>query len=106
MTEMERDLETVLLERYELWKRIGYTAVYFKRMLTFSDPIYKGPVETVRHLIGKEPGAGSGFERLRAAGKLDWTVEALFNDDRPWHRLFSDAEVEAARRRYRSARPC
>jgi hypothetical protein len=105
MTEMERELETVLLQRYELWKGIGYGARRFKRMLTPSDPTYKGPVGTVRHLLAKKPGPASGFERLRAANKLDWTIEALFEDDRPWHRLFTDAEIEAARRRYRSAWP-
>jgi len=97
MTELERELETVLLQRYELWKRIGYRAVYFKRMLAPKDRIYKGPVRLVKHLIRKKPGAGSGFQKLREAGKLDWTVEALFEGDRPWHRLFTDAEIEAAR---------
>ena len=105
MSEMERELEVVLLQRYELWKGIGYSARRFKRMLTPSDVTYKGPVGTVRHLLRKRPGARSGFERLRAAGKLEWTVEALFEHDRQWHRLFTDAEIEAARRRFRAARP-
>jgi hypothetical protein len=104
MMEMERELEAILLQRYELWKRVGYSARRFKRMLTPSDDTYKGPVGTVRHLIGKKPGASSGFERLRGAGKLDWTVEALFDKERPWHGLFTDDEIATARERYRSAR--
>ena len=41
MTDMERELETTLLQRYELWKRVGYSARRFKRMLTPSDGTYK-----------------------------------------------------------------
>jgi hypothetical protein len=104
MNPMERELETALLARYELWKQISYSAVYFKRMLTPSDPIHKGPVATVRHLLHKEPGEKSGFNRLNAAGKLDWTIEALFDAPQPWHALFTDAEVQTARQRYRAAR--
>jgi hypothetical protein len=104
MSPMERELEAALMERYRLWKQIGYTAVYFKRMLTPSDPIHKGPVKTVRHLLASKPGETSGFNRLDDAGKLDWTVESLFDENQPWHALFTAAEIDTARQRYRSAR--
>jgi hypothetical protein len=104
MTPAERELETLLLQRYELWKQTGYVARRFKRMLTPGDATYKGPVETVRHLLRKKPGKASGFARLCAAGRLDWTVEALFEKPADWQRLFTEADVETARQRYLSAR--
>jgi hypothetical protein len=104
MTPMERELEAALMERYRLWKQIGYTAVYFKRMLTPTDRIHKGPVGTVRHLLAKNPSEKSGFNRLKGAGKLEWTVEALFDADQPWHALFTESEIDTARQRYRGAR--
>jgi hypothetical protein len=104
MMPLERVLETALLRLYDLWKSVGYRAIYFKRMLTASDRIYKGPVGTVRHLLGKKPGEKSGFHRLAAAGKLEWTIEALFEGEQRWHELFTLAEIETARERYRSAR--
>jgi len=77
---LERELLSSLLALYEKWKTIGYTAVYFKRMLTTSDKLYKGPVGKVKHLLGKNLSDKSGFERLRRAKKLDWTVEYLLTD--------------------------
>jgi hypothetical protein len=103
MSSLERDLEEVLLRLYEQWKSVGYTAIYFKRMLTPGDPIFKGPVGTVRHLLSKEPTAKSGFVRLRDAGKLDWTIEALFNGEAAWHALFGASEIAKARTRFASA---
>jgi hypothetical protein len=100
MATLEQELEKALLERYKLWKDIRYTAKYFKRMLTPSDRIYKGAVETVKHLMGKKLTEKSGFERLKKAGRLEWTVEALLADEK-WHPLFEDWELERARQRVR-----
>jgi hypothetical protein len=104
MTPMERELEAVLLRRYEQWKQVSYRATRFKRMLTPTDPTYKGPVGTVRHLLGKEPSQRSGFNRLKTAGRLDLTVEALFDADEQWHSLFAKSEIFKARERYRAAK--
>lgn len=102
MVKLEREFNEVLLARYEQWKEIGYKAVYFKRMLTPTDPIYKTPVGTVKHLIGKTLNEKSGFERLKKAGKLDWTIEALLADQK-WHPLFEHWELDRAKRRIEGA---
>jgi hypothetical protein len=104
MSPLERELESALLQLHRKSKEIKYNATYFKRMLTPGDPIYKGPTGTVKHLLGQELTETSGFERLRKAGKLDWTVEALISEDHQWHGLFEPWEVERARKRYLSAR--
>lgn len=102
MSELERALGQAMLGLYEKWKEVGYTARRFKRMLTPTDPTYKGPVGTVRHLLSKRPKGGSGFDRLVEAGKADWTIEALVAHDRSWHELFARREIEAARERLRA----
>jgi hypothetical protein len=101
MTPLEKELQSALLNRYEKWKEIGYSATYFKRMLTPSDPIYKGPTGTVKHLLKRKTlKETSGFERLRRARKLDWTVEALLKEKK-WHGLFEQWEIERASERLR-----
>lgn len=105
VTAIERELETILLQRYEQWKQIGYCATYFRRMLNPSDPIFKGPVGTVRHLLRKKLTEKSGFIRLRKAGKLELSVEALFQGQQAWHSLFIASEIDKARERCRSAKP-
>jgi hypothetical protein len=101
MSPLEKELLSALLNRYEMWKQIGYSATYFKRMLTPKDPIYKGPVETVKHLLRRNKlKETSGFERLRRAGKLDWTVEALLKEKK-WHTLFEQTEIARAVERLR-----
>ena len=102
MSPLEKELETALLRRYETWKQIGYSATYFKRMLTRSDPIYKGPVGTVKHLLGKNLTDQSGFSRLCRAKKVAWTVEALVQETK-WHQLFEDWEIARAIDRLRDA---
>lgn len=101
MTPLERELGEKLLSRYEDWKLIGYTAIYFKRMLTPGDPIYKGPVRTVKHLLGKNLSDKSGFVRLKKARRLDLSVEALICQDM-WRPLFEDWEVARATERLKS----
>ncbi len=104
MTEIETELETILLQRYSQWKQIGYSARRFKRMLNPSDRTFKGAAGTVRHLLGKKLTEQSGFNRLKAAGKLEWSIEALFEGQQTWHSLFTAAEIAKARERYRSAK--
>ena len=54
MSPLESELESALLRLYQKWKEIKYNAIYFKRMITACDPIYKGPTGTVKHLLGKK----------------------------------------------------
>jgi len=108
MTRLEKELDTELIEKeldtelrslYYKWRTIGYPAGYFWRMLTSKDPGYgKGPLGTVRHLLGGEPSMGSGFMRLLRANKLEWTVEALLLDPK-WKPLFTDLELQKAKSR-------
>ena len=100
MDELERELNSELLRLYDSWKTIGYSATYFKRMLTPTDPIYKGPVGTVKHLLGKKLSEKSGFNRLKVAGKLQLSVEAMLAVQKKWHPLFNDREIGKARERY------
>jgi hypothetical protein len=103
MSPLESELESALLRLYQQWKEIKYNAICFKRMITACDPIYKGPTGTVKHLLGKKSTQKSGFEKLRTAGKLGWTVEALISEDNRFQGLFEPWEVERARERYRAA---
>ena len=105
MSPLESELEAALLRLHKKWKEIKYNAVYFKRMLTPGDPVYKGPTGTVKHLLGQELTETSGFEKLRKAGKLGWTVEALICEDNRLQGLFEPWEVERARKRYLLASP-
>jgi hypothetical protein len=102
LSPIEHELSTALLALYEKWKLVRYSNSYFKRMLLPGDPIYKGPVGTVRHLLAKPIHEKSGFERLHKEGKLDWTVEKLLHDTK-WHPLFQSWVVERAKDRIRAA---
>lgn len=103
MAPPEKELLVSLLALYEKWKTVRYSNSYFKRMLMPSDAIYKGPVGTVKHLLGKNISQKSGFEKLRKAGKLSWTVEYLLKDPK-WHPLFERWEIDRANDRTRSAK--
>ena len=47
----------------------------------------------------KNKSSGPGFERLRRAGKLNWTTEALVTS-RQWRDLFEDEEIARAENDY------
>ena len=51
MSPLESELESALLQLYRQWKEIKYNAIYFKRMITPGDPIYKGPTGTVKRSL-------------------------------------------------------
>jgi hypothetical protein len=80
----------------EIYRRakaeLGYNASYFIQMLAND-----GAVTTARHLVmSSRP--SEGFTTLWERGRLDLTVEAHVIDPR-FAELFSDDEVETARRR-------
>ena len=62
-----------------------------------------GALGAVRRLV-MAPTPSDGFVRLWTADRLDLTVEALVLDDR-FSSLFTEAELDAARRRLEEARP-
>jgi hypothetical protein len=92
MSPLEKELDFALRALYHEWKPI-WRAGRFWRMLTSKDRRYgKGPVKTVKHLLESELCIGSGFMRLRKAGRLDLTVEHLVQNPK-WRPLFSDQEL-------------
>src|ERR1700686_1688856 len=83
MSKLESELQVALLDLHRKWGTIGYRATFFKRMLVCANPKYvHGPVGTVKHLIGKNLTEKSGFERSKGAGRLDWSVEKLIQQEK------------------------
>jgi len=106
MTRLEEELKTELLAVYDKASTIGYYPKYFKRMITSSNPQYnKGPAGTVRYLMLGSVSPQSGFQRLRKAGKIEWTVEWLIAKNPKWHPLFQNSEwvIKKAQARIREA---
>ena len=81
---------------YTLYRRArdeaGYNATIFLRMLTDGRGL-----RTARTLINA-PKPSDGYTALWERKRLDLTVEALVQDAR-WRPLFSQEEIERARRR-------
>jgi hypothetical protein len=106
MTPLEQELKSELLAIYDKCSTIRYYPKYFKRMLTASSPRFnRGPVGTVRHLMARTVSPDSGFRRLVAAGKLQWTVEWLIARNPKLHPLFerTDWVIKKAEARVRKA---
>lgn len=74
-------------------KETGYRATRFHRMLG-----EYGGLETARRLINDSSPA-EGYTKLYELNRLDLTVEALVVCNSTYHALFSDAEIQLARRR-------
>jgi hypothetical protein len=70
----------------------GYNATYFHNMLA-----QLGPLEAARKLLAA-PAVSDGFAALWERGRMDLTVEAIVSDPR-FAPLFSESEIEIARRR-------
>ena len=75
MSPLEKELETALLDLYEKWKvPIKRPKTGFLMMVRpNTSKRYKGPVNTVQHLLWG--GTSTGFEDLVQANRLDLTVE-------------------------------
>lgn len=56
---------------------------------------------TAKYLINAER-PSDGFTHLYERGRLDLTVEAMVVENPQWHPLFTEAELERARRRLRA----
>lgn len=90
----DQEFEAALIELYRRWVReVNYRAQRFLAMVR-----RRGPVEAARAVINaSEP--PRGFTRLRQAGRLDLTVEALVVENRRFHHLLTPQEVERAKTR-------
>jgi hypothetical protein len=90
----ERRLDALLLEAYQRAKsEAKYNATIFFRMLGDHRGLY-----TARYLINS-PIESDGYTQLYLRGRLDLTVEAVVIENRSVHALFSEEELERARRR-------
>ncbi len=80
---------------YEGGKEYGYNATRFLQMLRAD-----GGVATAKNLLAREvtDGGSGGLERMLRVGRLDLTVEWLVIQEH-WRDLFTDDEVDEARRR-------
>ncbi len=70
----------------------GYNATRFKRMLE-----ERGGVETAKVLL-KAPTVSDGFVELYMRNRLDLTVEAQLLENPQFWPLFTDTELDTARR--------
>lgn len=94
MTALEKQFDAAMLEIYQRAKaEIGYTPSIFHNML-----IERGGVQTAKFLINS-PKPSDGYTRLYMEGRLDLTVEAVVIDNPKWHQLFTNEELDRARKR-------
>jgi hypothetical protein len=95
MPPLEKELENALMELYEKWKSFMRPKNRFLQMLR-----REGPVRTVKHLLTGTP--SSGFDDLVKAKQIQLTVEWLALHPQ-WLLLFTDGELDVARKRVRVA---
>jgi hypothetical protein len=94
MANLETQFDQAMFDVYRRAKdEAGYNATIFLQMLTE----HRGLL-TAKTLINA-PKPSDGYTALYMRGRLDLTVEALVMEDERWHRLFTDEELQRARRR-------
>lgn len=99
MPNLETQFDNAMFDVYRRAKEeAGYNATIFLQMLTDR----KG-VQTAKTLINANK-PSDGYTALYMRGRLDVTVEALVLEDERWHPLFSDEELDCARKRLRDYR--
>jgi hypothetical protein len=92
--DLEKQFDRAMMDVYVRAKsEAKYTASVFHRMLC-----ERGGLSTAKYLIN-DPSESQGYTALWERGRLDLTVEALVSDDPRWHPLFTDDELERARKR-------
>lgn len=93
MTDLERDFHLLMVNIYKQAKEeVNYTASRFIKMVDD-----KGGLAAAKHLLS-QPMVSDGFVRLFEANRLDLSVEAqILANSRYWS-LFSDRELDTARR--------
>jgi hypothetical protein len=70
-----------------------YTASIFYNMLND-----RGGLATAKYLINL-PKESDGYTELHLRKRLDLTVEAMIVEDKRWHSLFTEDELDKARKR-------
>ena len=71
----------------------GYRAGRFLEMVNT-----QGGLETAKILLREEEPRG-GFVALHEQGRLDVTMEAIIAENEEWHPLFTQEEIEIAKKR-------
>ncbi|WGE27665.1 hypothetical protein PHA77_09085 [Edwardsiella tarda] len=92
MLEYEADFHDAMLRIYCQAKKDGYNAMRFQQMI-----LADGGLATAKKLLASK-GYSEGLTRLWEMGRLDISMEALVIKS-PWCSLFSEDELEIARKR-------
>lgn len=96
MATLEKLFDQAMFDVYRRAKEeAGYNAKVFFQMLTD-----RGGLRTAKALINATR-APEGYRALSERGHLDLTVEAVVVEEERWHSLFTDDELERARKRLR-----
>ena len=90
---LETEFEEALRGTYEAARKRGYVATYFLQMLD-----EHGGVETAKRLLAKSAPQTGLFE-LWNRGIINESMEAVICDSPKFHRLFTQEEINEARRR-------
>lgn len=94
MDNLEASFDEAMLNIYLSAKsECGYNAAYFLQMIQ-----NHGGLSAAKRLIHDNK-LHSGFTELYLRGRLDLTMEAIIWENDAWHSLFSDEELQIARRR-------
>lgn len=93
MTDTEHRFGEAMFAIYREAKELGYTPSLFIQMLN-----NKGPLETARQLINTS-NPSYGYTRLWELGRLDLSVEAAIHDNKEWHGLFTQNELQRCKQR-------
>ena len=92
--DLERRFHSAMITIYERAKtQAGYNAVRFLQMVN-----ELGGLDTA-HMLLQTAGEAEGYTALWERKRLDLTMEAMIVETPEWHPLFSDKEIEIARRR-------
>jgi hypothetical protein len=94
VSDIDKQFDQAMLLIYTRAKaEANYTASIFFRMLN-----ERGGLATAKYLINSEQ-PSEGYARLFELGRLDLTVEATVVGNAKWHSLFSQDEIDKARKR-------
>ena len=97
MADLEKQFDEAMLNIYSRAKQeAGHRATAFRQMLERDRGVL-----TAKKLINSKS-QGDGYTELQIRNRLDLTVEALVIDNPRWHPLFSETDLEQARRRLKA----
>ncbi len=92
-TELENELETLVLWSCQECHKFGYPPTIFEKMIRK----YRA-VKAIEKVIDK-PEPTHGFDRLKKEGRLDLSAEALILERPKFHKLFTDDLLKIASER-------